>query len=145
MKGKPPIRLLRIPVNAITIHPTGIRMQAAPDSPGKELFCAAAGPVLGLSLLLLARWLPGLAMLATFHSIYNLLPVYPNDGGRILRSFCSLLMPAEWAERIAGFTGAVTAVFVAALGIYATAVMNLGLLPVVLGVGIAANAIKNRK
>lgn len=52
----------------------------------REALAAAAGPFGSLLLLSLTRWLPTLALCGLAQGLYNLLPVYPLDGGRIL--FC---------------------------------------------------------
>ena len=64
----------------ITVGTSGVVMTAADMSRGEELLCAAAGPVGSLSLLLLAQWMPKLAVCGMVHGLFNLIPVYPLDG-----------------------------------------------------------------
>lgn len=49
--------------------------------------------------------------------IFNLLPAYPMDGGRILRSFLALRMPEEEATRIASGAGQGLAIFMGLAGL----------------------------
>ena len=65
----------------------------------QELLCAMAGPVGGMFLLFLGKWYPELALCALAQSCYNLIPVYPLDGGRILKCFVNIVVP-DFGERI---------------------------------------------
>ena len=68
-------------VTLFTLDPGGAAMRIMPMSAGKELLCALAGPLGGLSLMLFSRWIPRIAVCAAFRSLYNLRPIYPLDGG----------------------------------------------------------------
>lgn len=54
--------------------------------PGEELLCALAGPGAGLLLTLFLRWIPRTAFCGLVQSLFNLLPLYPLDGGRAFRA-----------------------------------------------------------
>ena len=83
-------KLLSVPVYGMTVGITGARIHTAPMDPGKEFLCAAGGPVMGIILLFLGRWMPLVALCAFFHTVWNLLPVGRRDGARMLR--CLWLM-----------------------------------------------------
>lgn len=78
--------LLGEPILHIGIGPFGAKIETMPMNEGKTLLCALAGPLSGLILCLFWRWIPKTAFLALAQSIFNLLPVYPMDGGRALRA-----------------------------------------------------------
>lgn len=61
----------------------------SPMSRGREALAALGGPLFSLLLLLLWRQLPRLALCAGFQLCYNLLPLYPMDGGRIISCYLS--------------------------------------------------------
>lgn len=96
-------------------------IEEEPSSAGKEFLMAAAGPAMslliaavggGLFLLLATRgapwWLTSpisyLAFINAFVGVFNLLPGFPLDGGRVLRSILwaltgNLLKATRWATR----------------------------------------------
>lgn len=99
-------------------------------SRGQELFCALAGPFGGLLLLPFARILPRVAFCAALQSVYNLLPIYPLDGGRALHCLLSMLLPPPKVPRILKVIENTIQLAAVLLGTYATLVLKLGLLPI---------------
>lgn len=85
---------LDIPIFSISIGPFGAKIETGPMEPGQELRCALAGPGLGLMLCLFWRWIPKCAGFALAQSLFNLLPVWPLDGGRALRA----LRSCDWKQ-----------------------------------------------
>lgn len=102
------LRLLGAGHSEIRVGCTGAKIHAAFSEPWRELVCAAAGPAGGLLLLLVARWFPRIAVCGLAQSVYNLLPIYPLDGGRMLHSALEEWFPAK-AEKITRVTGRGTA------------------------------------
>lgn len=96
------IRIMRIKVYSVTVGATGAVIQTAPMSPIQELLCSLAGPFGGLMPLLFVRYLPYVALSAAIQSIYNLLPVYPLDGGRALRSVIIHFVGEDKGHKISG-------------------------------------------
>lgn len=78
----------------------GMKLNIPQLSAGKELVCAIAGPLGGGLLILLSRWFPRLSLCALVQSAFNLLPVYPLDGGRIFRCIMVLLLPDHWVHKV---------------------------------------------
>ncbi|MDR2356679.1 MAG: site-2 protease family protein [Oscillospiraceae bacterium] len=74
-----------------------------------EIFSAAAGPAAGLALMAIAAVAGGymrvpalfeLAAVSALLSIFNLLPAYPMDGGRMLYAFIALRSGERAADRM---------------------------------------------
>ncbi len=70
----------------INIMLSGTVIQTDLLLPWQEALCALAGPAGSAMLLLIARWLPQAALCGCLQCAYNLLPVYPNDGGRFIKA-----------------------------------------------------------
>ncbi|MFM8360755.1 MAG: site-2 protease family protein [Verrucomicrobiota bacterium] len=124
----------------ITLLPIGgvARLESTGETPGQELVIALAGPLVnviiagGLALGGMTgalRWpelaaqafegsLPGQVLAANlFLAVFNLLPAFPMDGGRVLRALLSMRIPAVRATRIAAGVGQVLAAALALAGL----------------------------
>ena len=91
----------------------GAVLEVAGLSPWREALAAAAGPAGSLLLLLLAGPFPCLALCGLGQGLFNLLPVFPLDGGRILLRVLETLGLGERAGKITAFVSWLT---LAALG-----------------------------
>lgn len=78
-------------IQQLTIGDRGAVMYAKHMPIRKSILCVLAGPLGSLLLVLLLRWMPRVAICGLFHGIYNLLPIYPLDGGRAIRCICSAI------------------------------------------------------
>ena len=92
-------------VGRIAVGSGGAAMELGCLSPVRELLAAAAGPVGSLSLMLMGRFFPRLALCGLVQGLFNLLPIYPLDGGRILRRALELVLPDRAAAAITCWTG----------------------------------------
>ena len=116
------LRLCGADIRDFKIGLGGAQMSVGTLGRWQELFCALAGPIAGLSLIFLARWLPRTAVCACIQSAYNLLPVYPLDGGRAVRCICA-------SDRVCRFIEWGCLCLIATVGVYGSFVLQLGILP----------------
>ncbi len=140
-------RALGIPVREIQLLPIGgVAVLGRPvQRPGHELLITIMGPIVNLLIvfgLLIVAIFSGLATRMTAESmvnmvgtpsfdgmvlwliqanlllaLFNMIPAFPLDGGRVLRSVMAMLMDYRRATRIAGAIGQGIAILLAVVGV----------------------------
>lgn len=80
------IRLCKGHILSVTIGGHGAIIEASPMTRGRESLCALAGPLGSFSVLLMSEYFPEAAVWGLLQGLYNLLPIDPLDGGRVIRS-----------------------------------------------------------
>ncbi len=134
-------RRFGIPTRDITLLPIGgvARLERMPDDPRQEIQVALAGPLVNVGIAaLLAIWLvftrsfeplgalgvasgsfaERLLMANIVMVLFNLIPAFPMDGGRVLRAALALRMPHVRATRIASGIGQGAAVLFGVAGLF---------------------------
>lgn len=74
-------------VHGIKVGAVGTIMDASGLTPKREMVCLLAGPLAGLLTIITIRAYPAVALCGLIQSLYNLLPVYPLDGGRLMKNY----------------------------------------------------------
>ena len=128
---------------SVHITAKGAFMHAPALTDGQELIAALAGPAFGMLTLIFGKWIPRTAFCAFFHSMYNLLPLYPMDGGRAACSMMTLLFSERTANTLCELLRWSCLSLIIATGFYGTFVVNLGILPVMLSITVFYRATKN--
>lgn len=134
-------RHYRIGTRNITLYPIGgvASLERMPTRPSQELAIALAGPAVNVAIAavlfavaLLAgfgslvpagdviggSFLSSLMLVNVFLAIFNLLPAFPMDGGRVLRAFLAMQMPYAKATNIAARVGQAVAVLLGIIGLF---------------------------
>ena len=117
-------------IYSIRIGLSGTVMDVSEMCPWKELLCTLSGPAGSMTLFLLAEHIPHTAICALFHGVYNLLPIYPLDGGRAICCILKLCYPHEKAVRVCRMLNRVVGVLLALCGILVIVRLKIGILPV---------------
>lgn len=110
-------KILKVHISNIFIGTGGMVMEMEPMPPGKEFAVAIAGPLGSFSLCLMLHIFPELAICGLIQGGFNLLPIFPLDGGRLLN--CTLGKWAVYVEIIFIFILlGIASVFAISYGIY---------------------------
>ena len=130
------LRLCRAEILTVRVGALGAEIKTMPLTQKQELLCAAAGPAANLifcAISLLLGWRL-FAMLHVALLLFNLLPVYPLDGGRMLRAFLS-----PYGDRVARIVSASFCAALCAAAIYSS-IRSRDPLPAVAAAVIALRA-----
>lgn len=138
------LRLMGLQVYSIHIGARGAVIQTQPMNPRQELLCALAGPAGGLLLLSLVRWMPVIALTGAVQSLYNLLPIYPTDGGRALRCGVQILCTDETVQKICYIIETITLAIIMAFCVYGAVWLRLGVIPVLFGASLLLQSAKRK-
>ncbi len=138
-------RRFGIATRDITLYPIGgiASLDKMPDKPAQELLVAIAGPVVNM-IIAVVLWISmnisgqtptmsrlensndisqipllwGLFFANVMLAVFNLIPAFPMDGGRILRALLAFLMDRTKATRIAAGIGQFLAMIFVFLGFF---------------------------
>lgn len=123
----------------------GAVMETGDLTLGQELFCALAGPLGALFLLLVAGIFPRIAVCAVFQSAYNLLPLYPLDGGRAVRCATQMLFHGEGADKVCTAIETGCMMLCVCVGVYGTVWLKLGNMPLLMAGAICFRGISGKR
>ena len=130
----------------VTLLPIGgvARLERIPEEPGQEFLIAIAGPLVNVAIALLLIVFAGadlsaerftavenaqismvdrLAAVNLFLALFNLIPAFPMDGGRILRSLLALRIGFTRATEISATIGQWVAFALGFIGLFTNAML----------------------
>ena len=131
-------RRFGIATRDIVLLPIGgvARLERMPEKPGQEMLVAVAGPAVNVVIAALVVLLmtltgrpPGLARLDgglletlllvnVLMVLFNLIPAFPMDGGRVLRALLAMRLPYLRATKIASAVGQGAALLLGVAGLF---------------------------
>ncbi len=139
------------------------RLERIPDDPRQELWIALAGPAVNFAIaVLLAGWLQitsawqpveelsvsggsfaeRLLIVNIFIAVFNLVPAFPMDGGRILRALLGLKLDYSRATQIAASVGQALALVFGFIGLFVNPFLIFIALFVWIGAGQEASMVQ---
>jgi Zn-dependent protease len=124
------VGLLGGTIRKIRIRITGCEIQTDPMAPLRSVLCILAGPAGSFLLLLLRQRCPLIAVCGFLQGCYNLLPVLPLDGGRILLCLLETVIPDRREDLMNGVRFLVCGTMILA-GILAAVLGKVRLIPVI--------------
>ncbi len=116
----------------ISFTANGIFMKTPNMRWSDDVLCAAAGPAGSAILTLLHRSFPELALVSGLQCIFNILPIYPLDGGRALRAVIEKLGSLLFADKCMNILKYGMLTFITCISIYAVIILRVGFIPIII-------------
>lgn len=125
-------------MRALTLRFADARIETLPMGYAQEILCALAGPAANLLCCALLRTrMPDFAAVSLLLGSYNLLPVLPLDGGRILLAALSLRIQPETARRVCTVVSTGVCCMLLGLAGYTAIFCGAGVWPLAAATGLA--------
>ncbi len=131
------LRLCRCSIFGISIGAFGAEIYTQPLTNRQAFLCALAGPFGGLLLTFFVKWVPVIALCGIVQSGFNLLPLFPMDGGRAVQSLANHFLPEHTANKLCRALEISILLVITAVTVYFAWRYALGLLPLAVPVLLA--------
>ena len=117
-------------IESMMISERGAVMDVSPMTSGRKLICILAGPAGSLGLMAVCRYFPKTALCGLMQGAYNLLPIYPLDGGQAVRCVLDIICSPQKSEKWCGRISVGTVVIAVIVLIFSGFRWDLGSFPV---------------
>lgn len=118
-------------VKSISVRVFGAQIQVELNGNVRRILSILSGPLGGLCLVMLADIFPRIAVCGFLQSVFNLLPVYPLDGAKILSGGLEAIFGERSSARICACVSQIILFLILIASLYCAVVLKLGLLPVI--------------
>lgn len=113
---------MEVGVRCASIH-------SGPMSPLHSVICSAAGPVGSLLLLILFRPFPRIAICGFIQGFFNLLPLFPLDGGRMVLCILNMIFSEKHAFHLYHILEIITLFLLSILCMWLSFSLKVGITP----------------
>lgn len=131
-------------IHKIKIYWTGAVMESGTLSPWQELLSILAGPFGSLGLLTIYTWHPQTAFCGLIQGLFNLLPLFPLDGGRALDCIARILFSPKISKRICFFTEVITISVICITSICLCFFLDAGICPLIITAYLISRAMAGK-
>ena len=117
-------------IYSIQLGLSGAIIETEPIRPLHEVISAMSGPFGGLLLLIFLRVTPFIGICALVESVFNLLPIYPLDGGRVFRCCMKHWFREDTSERVCRYTENAILALLLCVSFFVSIMCKLGVGPI---------------
>lgn len=129
-------------VRSIKVTQKGAVIETTPMKPFQELICILSGPVGSLSLFLLHHIFPRLTVCGIIQGVFNLLPIYPLDGGRALACILGMHFSVQTTQKICDAVKYMFMIILLLAGLWAAYPIGLGFIPLLMSLYLVSGVKK---
>ncbi len=136
------LRAYKVSVFQIKIGIGGVNMQTGEMTVLQEVICALAGPLGSLLLLFLLHVYPYVSLCALAQSLFNLMPIYPMDGGRVITGICVGLIGEKKGILLSNTISGIFLALLFCVSLHLSLHYRLGILPIIISLIIITRVVK---
>ena len=134
--------ICKVPVLQIRIGAFGTAIQTGEMTTRREIVAALAGPLGSLILLFFFQIIPYVSLCALWQLLFNMIPIYPMEGGRAVTGICVYILGKEKGFFISKIISLLFVILFCAASLLISLRYKLGIMPVLIAALIVFRTIK---